>query len=41
MVVNFKFVINVIDEVGGLDVYLPQEVEDDYFGYYPAGPQHS
>lgn len=40
MVVNFKFVINVIDEVGGLDVYLPQEVEDDYFGYYPAGPQH-
>ena len=31
MVVNFKFVINVIDEVGGLDVYLPQEVEDDYF----------
>ncbi|HQC64274.1 MAG TPA: hypothetical protein PK459_04165, partial [Anaerolineaceae bacterium] len=22
------------------DVYLPQEVEDDYFGYYPDGPQH-
>ena len=40
MVVNFNLVQSVIDAVGGVDVDLPQAVEDDYFGYYPAGPQH-
>ena len=40
MVVNFQLVRSVIDSVGGVDVYLPQEVEDDYFGYYPSGYQH-
>jgi LCP family protein required for cell wall assembly len=40
MVVNFQFVINIIDAVGGLNVYLPQAVEDDYFGYFPVGQQY-
>lgn len=40
VVVNFTLVRSVIDAVGGVDVDLPQEVEDDYFGYYPSGPQH-
>ena len=40
MVVNFQLVQSVIDAVGGVDVDLPQEVEDDYFGFYPAGKQH-
>ncbi|NLA80934.1 MAG: hypothetical protein GX853_09395, partial [Chloroflexi bacterium] len=33
-------VINIIDAVGGLNVYLPQAVEDDYFGYFPVGQQY-
>ncbi len=40
MVVNFKLVMGVIDAVGGIDVYLPYEVHDDYFGDYPSGFQH-
>lgn len=31
---------SIIDAVGGVDVYLPQEVHDDYFGFYPSGYQH-
>ncbi len=40
MVVNFTLVRSLIDAVGGVDVDLPKEVEDEYFGYYPSGPQH-
>lgn len=40
VVVNFTLVRSIIDAVGGVDVDLPQAVEDDYFGFYPSGPQH-
>lgn len=40
-VVNFDTVINFIDAIGGVDVNLPQGVEDPNpgLGSFPAGPQ--
>ena len=40
-VVNFDTVINFIDAIGGVEVDLPQAVEDPSpsLGYFPAGPQ--
>ena len=40
-VVNFDTVINFIDAIGGVEVNLPQAVEDPNpnLGFFPAGPQ--
>lgn len=38
-VVNFDTVIHFIDAIGGVEVNLPQGVEDDYFGSFPVGIQ--
>lgn len=48
-VVDFKVFITLVDEIGGIDLYVPKEINDptypdEYYGYdpfyMPAGMQH-